>query len=49
MIDKAWIIERMIGKGHEELEESYPATITLAQPPEAPVVLDARGLARPRL
>ena len=29
-IDKAWIIERMIGTGHEELEESYLGEITLA-------------------
>jgi ribose transport system ATP-binding protein len=44
VIDKAWIIERMIGKGHEELEESYLGETTLPPRPQGPVVLDARGL-----
>jgi ribose transport system ATP-binding protein len=43
-IDKAWIIERMIGAGREELEESYLGEIRLRSRPEAPVVLRARGL-----
>ncbi len=45
-IDKAWIIERMIGAGHEELEESYTGEIMLDSKPDAPVVMTASGLAR---
>ncbi|MCP8939676.1 sugar ABC transporter ATP-binding protein [Alsobacter sp. SYSU M60028] len=43
-IDKGWVIERMIGGGHEELEESYVGAISLHSRPDAPVVLSARGL-----
>jgi ribose transport system ATP-binding protein len=43
-IDKAWVIERMIGRGHEELEESYTGTLLLDSKPQAPVVLAVRGL-----
>ena len=43
-IDKAWVIEQMIGKGHEELEESYTGAIALAAKPKAPVVMAAKGL-----
>jgi ribose transport system ATP-binding protein len=43
-IDKGWIIERMIGTGREELEESYLGEISLHSRPEAPVVLSAAGL-----
>ena len=43
-IDKAWIIERMIGTGREELEESYLGEIKLDSRPEAPVVLRAKDL-----
>jgi len=43
-IDKGWIIERMIGSGREELEESYLGEIPLHSRPEAPVVLSAKGL-----
>jgi ribose transport system ATP-binding protein len=43
-IDKAWVIERMIGRGHEDLEESYTGEIDLHSKPEAPVVLSARNL-----
>ena len=43
-IDKAWIIERMIGTGREELEESYLGEIKLDSRPEAPVVLRANDL-----
>ncbi len=43
-IDKGWIIERMIGSGREELEESYLGEIKLASKPNAPVVLEAKGL-----
>ncbi len=45
-IDKHWIIERMIGAGHEQLEESYTGEIRLQGPAEAPVVLRAEGLTR---
>ena len=34
-IDKGWIIERMIGAGREELEESYLGEIKLESRPEA--------------
>jgi ribose transport system ATP-binding protein len=43
-IDKGWIIERMIGAGREELEESYLGEIKLTSRPAAPVVLQAKGL-----
>src|SRR5690242_15771515 len=43
-VDKAWVIERMIGRGHEELEESYTGAIALDSKPQAPVVLAVRGL-----
>ncbi len=45
-LDKSWIITRMIGAGHEQLEESYTGEIALASKPAAPVVMTARGLAR---
>jgi ribose transport system ATP-binding protein len=43
-IDKSWIIERMIGAGREELEESYLGDIALKSRPEAAAVLEAEGL-----
>jgi ribose transport system ATP-binding protein len=43
-IDKGWIIERMIGSGREELEESYLGEIKLDSRPDAPVVLRAKEL-----
>ncbi len=43
-IDKGWIIERMIGAGREELEESYLGEIKLTSKPAAPIVLEANGL-----
>ncbi len=43
-IDKGWIITRMIGAGHEQLEESYTGEIALHSKPAAPVVMTARGL-----
>ena len=43
-IDKGWIIERMIGLGREELEESYLGEIRLSSRPEAPVALRSTGL-----
>jgi ribose transport system ATP-binding protein len=45
-IDKAWIIQRMIGKGHEELESSYLGDVALASPKEAKTVLEAEGLGK---
>ncbi|MDX6752584.1 sugar ABC transporter ATP-binding protein [Geminicoccaceae bacterium 1502E] len=44
-IDKGWLIERMIGAGHEELEESYSGEIFVSSRPEAPEVLRTEGLA----
>ena len=41
-IDKRWVIERMIGDGHDELEESYTGAIALDSAPTAPVVLRGR-------
>src|ERR1700722_2109817 len=43
-IDKGWIIERMIGAGRGELEESYLGEIKLESRPEAPVALRASAL-----
>ncbi len=45
-IDKAWIIERMIGRGHEELESSYLADVALASPEGTRTVLEAQGLGK---
>src|SRR5262249_54632663 len=45
-VDKAWVIERMIGRGHDELEESYTSEIFLDSKPEAPVVLAADRLSK---
>jgi ribose transport system ATP-binding protein len=47
-IDKRWIIHRMIGKGHDQLEESYTADIQLADRRDAPIVLEAAGLGHGR-
>jgi len=44
-IDKGWVIERMIGRGHADLEESYTDAIALDSKPDAPIVLAVRGLA----
>ncbi len=43
-IDKGWVIEQMIGRGHTDLEESYTGAIKLAAKPHAPVVMKAEGL-----
>src|SRR5215471_14967431 len=43
-IDKGWVIERMIGRGHEDLEGSYTGDVTLHSKPAEPVVLALRGL-----
>jgi ribose transport system ATP-binding protein len=45
-VDKRWIIDRMIGSGHEELEESYLAAIELHSRPDAKTVLELQGLTR---
>jgi ribose transport system ATP-binding protein len=45
-VDKHWVIERMIGRGHHELEEALEGEVRLESPPAAPVVLEARQLAR---
>lgn len=43
-ITKMQVIDRMIGAGHEELEESYTGDIELHSRPEAPVVLETEAL-----
>ncbi|MBS0639328.1 MAG: sugar ABC transporter ATP-binding protein [Acetobacteraceae bacterium] len=43
-IDKRWMIDRMIGAGHDELEESYLADILLQSPVDADVVLQVERL-----
>jgi ribose transport system ATP-binding protein len=43
-IDKGWVIHRMIGLGHDDLEESYTGAIELQSRPGAPVILSARSL-----
>ena len=43
-IDKGWIIERMIGAGREELEESYLGEIKLDSRPKAPIALRVKEL-----
>jgi ribose transport system ATP-binding protein len=48
-IDKGWVIERMIGAGHAELEESYTAEMMLDSRPNAPVVLETTGLTSDRI
>ena len=43
-IDKTWVIEQMIGKGHEDIEESYTGAIALSSEPTGTAVLSARDL-----
>ncbi len=43
-VDKAWLIENMIGRGHEGLEEAIAGEVQLAAPLDAPVVLETREL-----
>jgi len=43
-IDKTWVIERMIGRGHEDIEESYTGAIALSSEPTGTAVLSARDL-----
>jgi ribose transport system ATP-binding protein len=44
-VNKQWLIERMIGGGHEQLEDSYTSELTLPPLPTTPVVLEAENLA----
>jgi ribose transport system ATP-binding protein len=43
-VDKAWIIENMIGAGRDELGESYLHDMSLKPRAATPVVLEAEGL-----
>jgi ribose transport system ATP-binding protein len=43
-IDKNWVIEHMIGRGHEGLEESYSGAIPLAARLTGTPVLETEGL-----
>jgi ribose transport system ATP-binding protein len=43
-IDKLWVIERMIGRGHEELGETYTGEFTLSPRRDARVIMRASGL-----
>ncbi len=43
-IDKAWVIERMIGVGHEELGETYTGEFALNPKRDGAMVLQATGL-----
>jgi ribose transport system ATP-binding protein len=45
-IDKAWLIENMIGRDHDGLAQSYVKPIMLASRPGAEVLLEAEGLGR---
>ena len=45
-VDKSWLIERVIGHGHAELEETYTGEIELVSDPVAPTVIEASGLGR---
>ena len=47
-IDKLWVIERMIGVGHEELGETYTGEFTLRPKAETRVVLRASGISYER-
>ncbi|NJO37794.1 MAG: sugar ABC transporter ATP-binding protein [Rhizobiales bacterium] len=46
-IDKPWLIENMIGRGHEGLEEALAGEIALPAPRTGDPVLEARGLSLP--
>jgi ribose transport system ATP-binding protein len=46
MLDKRWVIDRMIGAGHEGLEESYLSEIPLHSRPDGKVVLEVEALTR---
>jgi len=46
-VDKGWIIARMIGAGHDELEESYLGERHLDSRADAAVVMETHGLTLP--
>jgi ribose transport system ATP-binding protein len=46
-IDKAWLIQAMIGRGHAELEEALTGAVRLQTPEAAPVVLEVERLELP--
>jgi ribose transport system ATP-binding protein len=46
-IDKGWIIQRMIGSGHEELEESYTGEFVLSGAEDMPVAMAAKAITCP--
>ena len=48
-VDKPWLIERMVGAGHERLGESHAGEMRLADRPATPVVMEAERLSVPRL
>jgi len=48
-VDKPWLIERMVGAGHERLGESHAGEIRLGDRSAAPVVLEAERLTVPGL
>ena len=43
-IDKSWLIEQMIGRGHADLEESYTGEIALHAKPAAAVAMRTQNL-----
>lgn len=43
-VDKTWLIEQMIGAGHEELGEAYTGEIALHSAPDARTVMVAENL-----
>lgn len=45
-VDKLWIIEQMIGRGHEDLEESYLGERMLESAPQSKIVLESHGLGK---
>ncbi len=48
-VDKPWLIERMVGAGHDRLGESHAGEIRLKRASTAPVVLRAERLSAPGL
>jgi ribose transport system ATP-binding protein len=46
-IDKGWIIKRMIGVGHEELEESYTGEIALRSVANMAIAMTAEAISCP--
>lgn len=44
-INKTWVIEKMIGSGHEELGETYTGEIELSSDPAAACVMQVENLA----